>query len=176
MTVDPSGAADTVARGRFVLGEMTSALEWLFDDGVVDDRDAQLARVADAHRDDPESADALAGALDDYAALAAQHQKELQGLGGFDTALIDEATHVATSLRQTPSTPQAPSPETRRALAFRNRLLTLLDARVNKVRAAARFVFRHYPDIVREATSVYERRRRAAARRAAAKQPAPPPA
>src|SRR5262249_4517590 len=41
------------------------------------------------------------------------------------------------------------------------------------VRSAARFVFRDRPDIVREATSAYERRRRAAARRAEGAKKAP---
>lgn len=40
---------------------------------------------------------------------------------------------------------------------------------MNTARAAARFVFRHHPAIVREATNACERRRRAAARRAALK-------
>lgn len=52
-------------------------------------------------------------------------------------------------------------------------LLHLLVDRVSLVRRTAQHVFRKQPEIVRQATSVYERRRRAAARRA--KLAAPPP-
>ena len=54
----------------------------------------------------------------------------------------------------------------REAIALRNRLMTLLFDRMIRVRSAARFVFRGRPEIIREATSAYERRRRAAGRRA----------
>jgi hypothetical protein len=50
-----------------VLDEIASALEWLFDDGKTDERDAQLAAIVDAHDDDPDSEDALASELADYA-------------------------------------------------------------------------------------------------------------
>jgi hypothetical protein len=43
-----------------------------------------------------------------------------------------------------------------------------LTKRVSRVRAAARFVFRNDPGIVRQVTSEYERRKRAARRRALA--------
>ncbi|MBI5479061.1 MAG: hypothetical protein HY906_09405 [Deltaproteobacteria bacterium] len=173
LLVDPQAPADLLPRGRFVLGELTASLEWLFDDGVEDAKDAQLARVTTAHEGDPDTADALAGELVDYAALARPHRKELQGLGGFDAALIDEAPKLAAQLRDRPPAPVPPSAEERRALAYRNRLLTLLQARGGRGRAAARFVFRNHPAIIREATSAYERRRRAAARRAAARAQAP---
>ncbi|MBI5481229.1 MAG: hypothetical protein HY906_20390 [Deltaproteobacteria bacterium] len=169
LLVDPQASPDLLPRARFVLGELTASLEWFFDDGVADEKDAQLERVASAHQGDPDTADALAGELVDYAALARSHRKELQGLGGFDAALIDEAPKLAVQLRERPPAPVPPSAEEQRALAFRNRLLTLLQARIGRVRAAARFVFRNHPAIIREATSAYERRRRAAARRAAAR-------
>ncbi|XYH95849.1 hypothetical protein ACMHYB_49995 [Sorangium sp. So ce1128] len=64
----------------------------------------------------------------------------------------------------------------REALVLRNKVIGLLSVRLSTVRAAARFVFRDRPDIVREATSAYERRRRAeSARRAKKKVDAPLP-
>lgn len=60
-------------------------------------------------------------------------------------------------------------------LDLRQRLTTLLADRMSTIRIAARFVFRRSPDIVREATSVYERRRGVAARRAKSEKKVSPP-
>jgi hypothetical protein len=169
LTVSPSTSANPVERGHFLLNEITATLEWHFDDGVDDENDAKLAALASAHADDSQSADTLASALDDYAALAEPHRDALDGLGGFDAAYIDEARVVAKALREKPSTPVVMTPEAKRAIALRNKVATLLWDRMSIVRAAARFVFRGQPEIVREATSAYERRRRAVARRAKAK-------
>lgn len=168
--VSPSAAAP-MERATFVLNEITSTLEWLFDDGVDDERDAQLAALKKEHADTPDSHDAWAAELDDYAALASQYSKEMDGLGGFDIALIDEARSLAAQLRDRPATPAALPEDAARAKALRNRLATLLWSRLSLVRGAARFVFRNQPEIVREVTSAYERRRRAATRRNAARKP-----
>ncbi len=174
----PKGAAP-MERARFVVDEITAVLEWHFDDGVEDERDAQLAHVRQAHESTPDSADALAAEAEDFAALASIYRKEIDGLGGFDAALIDEAKALAEQLRDRPASPVPLSAEAEKALALRNRLATLLSDRMSLVRSAARFVFRGSPDIIREATSAFERRRRAATRRMAAKktpaEPATPP-
>jgi hypothetical protein len=169
LTASP-GAASPMARGRYIVGEIAAVLGFLFDDGVSDERDAQLAAVQATHAETPDSTDALAAELDDYAALGEAYRSEIGGLGGFDPKLLDEANEVADALRERPATPAALTGEAARALDLRNRLAILLAAKMSAVRAAARFVFRHHPAIVREATSAYERRRRAAARRAALKQ------
>lgn len=165
------GAAAPMERATFVLNEITATLEWLFDDGVEDERDAQLANVKKAHEGTPDSHDAWAAELDDYAALASQYRKEMNGLGGFDAALVDEAKTLAAQLRDRPAVPAALPENVARAKALRSRLATLLWHRMSAVRGAARFVFRNQPEIIREVTSAYERRRRAAARRAGAKKP-----
>jgi hypothetical protein len=79
--------------------------------------------------------------------------------------MLDEAKEVAAELRERPAMVAGLGDEAARALALRNRLAMLLATKMNAVRSAARFVFRRRPEIVREATSAYERRRRAAARR-----------
>ncbi|AUX46016.1 hypothetical protein SOCE26_075190 [Sorangium cellulosum] len=168
LTINPKGE-DPAARGRFLLNELTAVLEWYFDDGVEDEKDAQLARVDAAHADDPQTADALASALDDYAHLAEPHRDEIDGLGGFESGYIEEAHAVAAALRDRPASVAALAGPARASLDLRNRLAGMLLARMNAVRTAARFVFRNHPEIVREATSAYERRKRAAARRAKAK-------
>lgn len=175
LTVDPPADFQREReRARFVLGEIEAALEWLFDDGVADEKDAQLASVEQAHAGDPETSDALASALDDFAALAEPHRAALDGVGGFDASLLDEAPTLAAKLREQPSKPDPMGAEARAALARRNQIVNLLVQRVALVRSAARFVFRNEPAIVREVTSAYARRKRAARRgaKAVAKQPA----
>jgi hypothetical protein len=179
LTVDPKSSGDIQARARFVLNEITAVLEWFFDDGIEDENDARLERLAVAHASDPDTMDALASALDDYAALAAPHRKDLDGLGDFDGALLDEAKSLAVALRDRPAVPLVLSDKARAALSLRNKVISLLTDRMATVRSAARFVFRDEPEIVRQVTSAYERRKRAAAKREAAKKKAPgvpPPA
>jgi hypothetical protein len=167
LTVDPTGAAPR-ERARFLLGELTAVLEWYFDDGVHDENDDKLAALGNAHAGDPETMDALASALDDYAALAEPHRASLDGLGGFQAAYVDEAVSIAAALRNAPQVPVIMSEAAREAIKLRNQMVSLLWTRMSAVRAAAKFVFRDQPEMVREVSSAYERRRRAASRRAAA--------
>jgi hypothetical protein len=163
----PAGKEDVRSRADHVLGEITAALEFLFDDGVEDERDGQLATVQGAHDDAGSSNAAVASALEDYGALAAAHRDELDGLGGFDPALIDEVGALATALRAPPSAGAVErSPEAIEAIERRNRHANLLHDRIKQVRRAAQFVFRQRPTVVREVTSTYLRRKQAAARRA----------
>ncbi|WP_437327863.1 hypothetical protein [Sorangium sp. So ce381] len=164
-------------RGKFLLGEISATLTFYFDDGVDDAKDEMLARIDAAHAEDPDTADALASALDDYALLGEKHRDALDGLGGFEPAHLDEARAVAVELRSRPAQAEAISRQAQEALLLRNKLATLLVERMGLVRNAARFVFRGQPEIVRDVTSAYERRKRAAARRAkatAAPSPAAP--
>jgi hypothetical protein len=155
-------------RARFVLAEIGAAIKWLFDDGGKNERDAQLAAIIAAHRDDPDSEDALASELADYAGLAERYREELDGLGGFSAEMIDEGRALANAVRQRSGEPPSQAKlMAARLLERRNRLATLLAKKVGRVRAAARFVFRHDPSIVRQVTSAYERRKRAERRRAA---------
>ncbi len=174
LTVAPV-QTDVRARAEFVLSEIKAALEWWLDDGIEDDRDRQLESLKAEHAAGSASADAIAAELADYAALARQEAAGLEGIGGFDSAMIDEAEALALRLRERPTTPVSPE-NTRRALELRNRVATLLVDRMSLVRAAARFVFRHEPDIARLATSAFERRRRKAQRVKAAQNDPPEPA
>ena len=172
LTVAPV-QTDVRARAELVLSELKSALEWWLDDGIDDDRDRQLESLKAEHADGSASADAIAAELADYTALARQESKGLEGLGGFDVAMITEGEALVRQLRERPTTPVSPE-NTRRALDIRNRVATLLVDRVNLVRSAARFVFRNQPDIVRLSTSAFERRRRKALRAKANTQDKPP--
>ncbi|MGZ3478008.1 MAG: hypothetical protein ACXVCJ_26145 [Polyangiales bacterium] len=166
LTVDPKADTTKIERARFLVDEIYAVMAYLLDDGVENEEDARLANVVSAHKDEAETPANMALALEEYAGLAKMHAKEIDGLGGFDAALIGEAEKLAVELRKSgPTAP--PSAESAAALAKRNRLLQLLDVRVRKVRAAARFVFRAHPDVVRQVTSPYERKRRIDAKRAA---------
>jgi hypothetical protein len=54
------------------------------------------------------AADSLAAELSDYAALARQEAEGLEGLGGFEMSLVDEAENLARQLRERPATPASP--------------------------------------------------------------------
>lgn len=148
-----------MARAEFILREIVTTAEFAFDDGVLDVEDARLDALATRH-ESPTSQDALAAALDDYAGFAAMHRGKLDGLGGFDVALIDEASVRARELRERSAQRLVGEPSAQReAIDLRNRLATLLYERMQTVRSAARFVFRNEPDVVRRVTSAYQRRR-----------------
>jgi hypothetical protein len=172
LTVSPKAEAAPTERAHFILSEISSVLEWYMDDGLEDEKDAQLDRLNETYRD-AASQDALAAALDDYVALASRCRTELDGLGDFDVALLDEAKALSAKLRERSAQrmgPQNVSAE-QRALELRARLASMLAQRMGLVRSAAQFVFRRSPNVVREVTSAYQRRRRAERRRKAGEAP-----
>jgi hypothetical protein len=148
---------------------MRSTLGWLFDDGQEDEKDSQLSNLSEDH-DDATSQDALAAALYDYAELCDRHRSKIDGLGDFSAKLIDEARELGRALREHSAGPatRVPEPQMQSAHDLRNRLAGILHAKMLSARAAMRFVFRHHPEIAREAGSTYERRGRARRRQAAA--------
>lgn len=160
------GTTNPEPRARWVLNELVSVLEYHFDDGVEDDDDARLAAIGASHAGHPDTMDAMALELEEYAALARPHAKQLKGLGGFDPGLIEEAVVLAAALRDKPAMAGAATdPKVRDALLQRNQVGALLGQTMKQVRSAARFVFRNHPEIARQSTSAYERRKRAEARR-----------
>lgn len=167
-------AADPMTRGWFVLGELQAALGFHFDDGVEDERDAQLARVKEAHAQDGVGQEDLASALDDFAAVARPYADEMHGVGEFDKALIEEAPRLAATLRERPDVQAEAKTPSRATMQLRNRYAALLVERMGTVRAAARYVFRHHPKVAQEAGSAAERSRRAASRKKKAAKPATP--
>lgn len=159
-------------RAEFVLDELSAAIEWLCADDSEDDKDAKLAAIVEAHRDDPDSEDALASELADYVGLAIELQAQLTEIGAFDVQLIEEAKTLVLALRERSALrARGRSTEASNFLQQRNQFAALLTQKVNRVRAAARYVFRHHDDIVKQVTSAYQRRRRAAARRRASDEP-----
>ena len=158
-------ARDAVTRGRFVLDEMQATLQFVADEGGQGDLAAQLARVKESHAQDGESREDLASSLHDWSVLAGAYADALDGVGGFDRALIGEAQGLSTALRALPGAQQEAATDAREKIDLRNRYAALLFARVSTVRSVARFVFRHHPQVAREVTSAWERARRAASRK-----------
>lgn len=162
LAVSPGLTTELLAEAHALCDTMEATLEYLFDDGADDAKDLQLAAVK------ANDADTIAGRaldLEELAALCDEHRDALSEVELFDLGTPRRAREVARELRAAPPA-NVQSPEAKAALARRNQVLQVLDARVKKVRAAARFVFRGHPAIVREFTSAYERRRRTDARRA----------
>lgn len=160
-----------VERAEFLLSEIRQCLEYIFDDGVTDKQDAELARLTESHTD-TSTHDALALSLEGFAYYANRFRERLSTLAEFDPAMLDEALVVANRLREQSGLKLSSDEreQQRIELNLRNRLLTLLDERVKRTRRAARFIFRNHPDIARLFGSSYERRsraRRRAAQRAA---------
>lgn len=162
------GAASPMVRAEFVMHEIKAGLEYAFDDGVDDKADAQLEKVSTLFATIT-NRDTMAGALESYAELAEEYRARLDGLAGFDPALLDEARTLAVVLRQQTGLALVSEQATAMTelVAERNRLVGLLTDRVNRVRRAARYLFRAHPDIARKFSSGYQRTRRTRQRKAA---------
>jgi hypothetical protein len=156
----PARAPSVAAEARRVLREIMATLAWHLDGGDQVRGRAALDSLRAAQAKIGRSASALATALDASAGLAAIHRAALTGLGGFDPRQIDAARVLARTLRERARAPRERPPAKREALALRNKLVALLRLRLATTRAAARFVFRDQPAIVREVTSAHERARR----------------
>lgn len=164
--------ASPMDRAEYIVQEIRSTLEFLFDDDEHTVEDDQLAKVGTTYPN-PASQDVMALALEAYAGLASEHRARLTDLPGFDLTLIQEARNLAITLRNRSGQALLADLDSgiKDLLDERNRLLTLLVERVSKVRRAARYVFRAHPDTARKFASGYERTRRRASRRKQATAP-----
>ncbi|MDP3276804.1 MAG: hypothetical protein Q8Q09_16510 [Deltaproteobacteria bacterium] len=160
-------AAGLLERAAKLLDDMSAALEWYFDDGVEDDKDAQLGAVRAAHDLSSGAMDVVAAALESYAGLAEKHIDAIDGTLGFERAFVDEARKVSRQLFEMNSALES-NPESEAALKRRNKLVAALRSRVLRTRKVAQLVFRAQPEIARLVTSAYQRRARTALRRSAA--------
>ena len=156
----PSRPSGEAAGGRRLVRAIVATLAWHLDGGDDVKARAQLDALRSAHAKVGRSAVALARSLEDSARLADAHRAAIAGLGGFDLRQIDAARSLAEALRRRARAPREQPAEKREALALRNKLVALLRDRLATVRAAARFVFRDHPAIIREITSAHERARR----------------
>ena len=149
----PPGAA---AEARRIVKAIMATLAWHLDSGDDARARARLDSLRAKYGRVGRSATALATALEDAARFAQVHRAAVTGLGGFEPPQIDAVNALARTLREQSGAPRE-HPE---ALALRNKLVALLRVRLAITRAAARFVFRDHPAIIREVTSAHERTRR----------------
>ena len=156
----PARAPSVAAEARRILREIMATLTWHLDSGDDARGRARLDALRAKHAEVGRSASALAAALDDSARLADAYRAAVSGLGGFDPRQIDAARNLARALRERSRAPREQPRAKREALALRNKLVALLRIRLATTRAAARFVFRDQPAIIREVTSAHERSRR----------------
>ncbi len=157
----PSEVPALEARARTLTGILANACELVLDDDVREAADDALAAAKDRAEDDTRAT--RIQYLFDLAAIADEVKDRLEALKGFEVAWIGEAREVAQKLSS--EGPRLPGPAADPKIDLRNRLVTLLDVRVSKVRRAARFVYRDHPEVVRMVTSAFERKRRVEAKR-----------
>jgi len=143
------------ARGAALVRELDAAAVYLRDVHQAAGVAEALRRVRAARAAAGESAEARAEGLDACARLLEAHRGALAGVAAFRAAALDEAAETAEALRERPAQKAA-----RRGDLLRDGYLALIAERVRQARAAARFVFRAHPEVVREATSAWERERR----------------
>lgn len=158
---------EAVESGWKLLEDISAALEFILDDDVNEAADEAFAKAMQRSADD-RSVPALAQSLVDVETIAQTKLDELKQLDDFDPSLLSQARALADALQSRPSASGASA-----AVDLRNRLLTLADQRIDRVRRAARYVFRKHPEVLAELPSRYELRRRLDRRRRALK-PADP--
>ena len=161
MFTNDDGLDRTIERGRDVADNLADALELVLDDGQSTANEGAFA-VAKERVASSSSVAQLAQSLVDLAIIAEHETATLAKIKGFDRGIVDEAKKLAAEITAKPVTP-GPAPSA--SVRLRDRMLTLLARKVSEVRKAARFVFRHHPEILKLATSSYQRRRRAANRK-----------
>jgi hypothetical protein len=156
-------APGPTADARRVLSDLRAPLRFLLGGRAATRRTFEKLEGTKRAR----SAYALASALEAHAALAEKHLAELARLGDWAPDLPERARRLAVSLRQ-PRRDVGADQAWRAKLRVRDALVTLLMDRMRAVRATARFVFRLHPQIVKKATSDYERKRKRKRKRKAA--------
>lgn len=165
LIVNPSASKELLLRVQDLSDKIESVIEYVFDDGVEDEKDAQLAAVK---ANDSDTIDGMALDLDEVVGLARQHIDLMKTVPLFDEAWLEQGEQAAKELRSLPPARYS-TPEAKEKIGRRNQIFSVIAGKVREIRAAARLVFRSRPDIYRQFTSAYERRRRAALLRAKAK-------
>jgi hypothetical protein len=157
----PSEVPKLEARTRELIRILSNACELVLDDDVEEPADEALANAKERAGDNTRAT--RIRYLLDLAAVAEEVKDRLIAIKSFQESWIAEAGEVARKLSS--AGPVVPGKQADPNIDLRNRLVTLLDERVSKVRRAAHYVYHDHPEIVRLATSAYERKRRLEAKR-----------
>lgn len=152
-----------------LLQDVVRAMAFYCDDDTTDANDAVLAQLQAAYDlNDPPQA-TLAEALSAFGAFAQRNRAGLAEIA-FDVSRLDGIPALVEALRAQPDGAtrlQARQDVLAPLRLRRDRLATLLYARMGRVRRAAAYCFAKHPGVVREVTSAYQRDRRKAARQRA---------
>ena len=165
LLVNPSASKELLQRVQDLTNKIESVIEYVFDDGVEDEKDAQLAAVK---ANDSETIDGMALDLEEVVGLARMHIDLMKTVPLFDEAWLEQGDAAAKALRALPPARYS-TPEAKAKIGRRNQIFSVIATKIREIRAAARLVFLARPDLYRQFTSAYERRRRAALARAKAK-------
>jgi hypothetical protein len=173
MNVDLHERAVDVPRERlrWLLRELQAQLGWLAANRPA--LGPAVESLADAHAG-ARRAGALASAIGEHLVLVRKYAAELRDVGAYDDGVVEEADATLRTHRQRLAV------ETDLHRVRRAGMATLLRQRMRLVLAAADFVFRHHPEVAREARSERLRQQhaqsvRARKRNRAANPPADPP-
>lgn len=169
----PSAADEHAAlrrRAWKVLSDLGATLRYAARDPSSAPLPEHVARLARRWRRRPEAATAIALALDEHAAIAEVHLARLRTIPAFDPRWIADARALVPELRAILTRHRAYRAATTELSRARQAAVGEILALVHEIRAAARFVFRDDPDLVRKFGSAHARKQQAkwrAARRAA---------
>jgi len=148
-------------RGIDLIRVLSNGCDLVLDDDIHEPADDAFAKAKERASDDTRAT--RIEFLFTLAEVADEVKPRLAALKDFDVEWIGEARDVAQKLSS--EGPPVPGRQASPEIDLRNRLVTLLDQRVAKVRRAARSVYRDHPEIVRLVTSAYERQRRLESKR-----------
>ncbi|MDX9721193.1 MAG: hypothetical protein RBU37_10635 [Myxococcota bacterium] len=159
---DADQRAKLVERARILLLEIGEGCELVLDDDVLEPADEALA-AAEARAATDSSVATLIQALIDYATVGESIEERLAKVPGFELGWLGEARELASALNAlgAPMLGRAASPQ----IDLRNRVMTLIDERLQRIRKVANYVFRHHPEQLRPLQSAYTRKKNLAARR-----------
>jgi hypothetical protein len=158
---------DRVAKARALVVEISSALFTLAKLRRDEQLEAGLTRLRAENASTKTSASALIFTLRMWTLTAEDHRKALDGFGGFDLAVLDEARAMIEELGSLKSLRDEAANARRALLSARDTDLEELTTLLRDLRVAARFVFRDRPEIARQFTSAHARK----AKRARASKP-----
>ena len=154
-SITKSRAPELLREGRACLADLRATAEWLATTSKKPDHREMLRNVREPHKF-ARAIDAVALALEDFARLVAELTGRGKPLDGATPDALARAYRLAAALRHHASRSSARAPA-HDALQARNALIAKLMERVRRVRAAARYVWRNEPEVVRQVTSAYER-------------------
>jgi hypothetical protein len=144
-----ASVADAVARARFLMSELDSALSFVLDDDVEEIADQKLARLKEAEAEAGESAAEVGHLLLSWVSFAREEQARLEELGDFSAAIFDEAEALGGVLTkahapQVDAESDAAAQERARWMAARRGLFTLAHREVQALRRVADYVYRNH--------------------------------